>query len=177
MSAKLPIYLPVIDHSSANDTSSADETEHVQLCLRRIQADAERICTDADDIEDARFLAENIVDSCRQFLAHENATISSALPTECMRPNGRFMVAPTATENLDASSAATARAKLARLSARELEIFTHLAEGHSAAEIAETLSRSSKTINNHRTRILQKLGLKNAAELVRLALRSGLVSV
>ncbi len=87
------------------------------------------------------------------------------------------MVAPTATENLDASSAAAARAKLARLSARELEIFTHLAEGHSAAEIAETLSRSSKTINNHRTRILQKLGLKNAAELVRLALRSGLVSV
>ena len=69
------------------------------------------------------------------------------------------------------------KAKLRALSARELEIFTHLAEGRSAAEIAVTLSRSSKTINNHRTRILQKLGIKNSAEQVRLALRSGLVSV
>ena len=63
------------------------------------------------------------------------------------------------------------------LSNRELEIFAFLAEGHSAIEIAAKLSRSSKTINNHRTRILQKLGLRNATELVRLAVHSGLVSV
>ena len=84
---------------------------------------------------------------------------------------------PASTHRRDPSREAVARAKLGNLSARELEIFTHLAEGCSAVEIAVKLSRSSKTINNHRTRILQKLGLKNATELVRLALQGGVVSV
>lgn len=84
---------------------------------------------------------------------------------------------PASAGGPEPSREAVARVKLGSLSARELEIFTHLAEGRSAAEIAVKLSRSSKTINNQRTRILQKLGLKNATELVRLALQSGLVSV
>ena len=67
--------------------------------------------------------------------------------------------------------------RLRALSKRELQVFKLLAEGQSAAEIAARLSRSSKTIHNHRTRILQKLGLKNATELVRLAMRCGLVSI
>lgn len=128
----------------------------VQACMRRIQASAEQICNDAEDIEDARFLAENIVDVCRQYLANGIATVASANQVD---------------------STQSERTKLGILSARELEIFTHLAEGRSATEIADKLSRSSKTINNHRTRILQKLGLKNSTELVRLALRSGVVSV
>jgi DNA-binding CsgD family transcriptional regulator len=130
--------------------------ERMLSCMRQIQTDAEKICSDAADIEDARFLAENIADTCRRFLANGNGAGSSAFPVDCAQAD---------------------REKLDVLSARELEIFTHLAEGRSAAQIAVKLSRSSKTINNHRTRILQKLGLKNAADLVRLALRSGLVSV
>ena len=78
---------------------------------------------------------------------------------------------------VDYYGSATPLNQLGSLSARELEIFRHLAEGSSAAEIAVRLSRSSKTINNQRTRILHKLGVKNATELVRLALQSGLVSV
>jgi DNA-binding NarL/FixJ family response regulator len=124
--------------------------------MRRIQASAEQICNDAADIEDARFLAENIVDACRHFLANGIGTVPSTSQIDCAQSD---------------------RSKLGSLSARELEIFTHLAEGRSAAEIADKLSRSSKTINNHRTRILQKLGLRNSTELVRLALRSGVVSV
>ena len=84
---------------------------------------------------------------------------------------------PTSAGDPDKSRKGAARAKLGSLSARELKIFTHLAEGCSAAEIAVKLSKSSKTINNQRTRILQKLGLKNATELVRLAVHSGLISV
>ncbi len=145
--------------------------------IRQIQADAKQICTDAADIEDARFLAENIVDTCRRILANGYGTISNPHST-----NGSEAEGPSATLSAsagcpDPSRQSTARAKLGCLSAREREIFTHLAEGRSAAEIAVKLSRSSKTINNHRTRILQKLGLKNATELVRLALHSGLVSV
>lgn len=175
MSTKIPVFSTVIDRRPA--TESADGSDDVLGYLHRIQTDAAQICNDADDIEDARFLAENIVDCCRHILASGHATIANTLPIDCTRAADRFSSASAAANNFTSPSKAAARARLARLSARELEIFTHLAEGRSAAEIAVKLSRSSKTINNHRTRILQKLELKNTAELVRLALRSGLVSV
>ena len=163
MSAKLQ-YRPIpIDRSPVTDNTSLDGVELVLSRVRKIQADARQICNDAADIEDARFLAEKIVDTCRRILAAGDGTIANARPINC----------PQAGQPGEAA----ARAKLENLSARELEIFAHLAEGRSAAEIAVRLSRSSKTINNHRTRILHKLGVKNATELVRLALQSGLVSV
>ena len=59
------------------------------------------------------------------------------------------------------------------LSPRELEIFAALAQGLSVGDIAERLSRSPKTVNNHRTHIMKKLGLRNTAELTRLAFRLG----
>ena len=156
MNAKLQYQPIAMNQSHVTHSARIGNDERVLSSIRRIHSDAEQICNDAADIEDARFLAQSIVDTCRRFLANGKISVTSALPTD---------------------NAQADRAKLGKLSARELEIFTHLAEGRSAAEIAVTLSRSSKTINNHRTRILQKLGLKNAAELVRLALRSGLVSV
>lgn len=156
MSAKLLIHPTPMVPSPTTRNAPAEGDERVFSCMRRIQANAEQICNDAADIEDARFLAEHIVDTCKTFLANGNGAATEALSVDCVQAE---------------------RAKLGSLSARELEIFTHLAEGRSAAEIAVKLSRSSKTINNHRTRILQKLGLRNSTELVRLALRSGLVSV
>lgn len=151
-----------------------DRVDTVLSCIRQIQADAERICLDAADIEDARFLAENVVNTCSRIIANGHGSISNPQPVDRMQAE---RTVPASTQRRDSSREALARAKLGSLSARELEIFTHLAEGCSAVEIAVKLSRSRKTINNHRTRILQKLGLKNATELVRLALQGGVVSV
>ena len=50
-----------------------------------------------------------------------------------------------------------------------------LAAGKTVAEIAATLSLSVKTVSTYRARILEKLGLKNTAEIVRYALTRGLV--
>lgn len=55
------------------------------------------------------------------------------------------------------------------LSSRELEVFELLGRGLTVREIAERLSRSAKTIESHRERILGKLGLDSSARLVRLA--------
>lgn len=60
---------------------------------------------------------------------------------------------------------------LQALSPREFQLFRLLAEGHSVVEIAETLSLSPKTVGVHHTNILKKLGLHNAAQLTRLAIR------
>lgn len=60
------------------------------------------------------------------------------------------------------------------LSAREFEVFRHLAEGASVTEIAQLLHLSAKTVSTHKTNLMRKLGVGNPAELVRYAIRHGL---
>ena len=61
------------------------------------------------------------------------------------------------------------------LTPREREVFHLIAEGLTTKEIARRLEISAKTAENHRTRVLDKLGMRNTAELVRYALRKGLM--
>lgn len=61
------------------------------------------------------------------------------------------------------------------LSEREREVVKLTAEGHTAQQAAEILSLSPKTVETYRHRAMQKLGLTNRAELVRYALRAGLL--
>ena len=62
------------------------------------------------------------------------------------------------------------------LSDREFEVLGLLADGKSVKEIAEALSLSYNTISTYRTRILSKLRLKSAADLIKYALRHGIAS-
>jgi DNA-binding NarL/FixJ family response regulator len=61
------------------------------------------------------------------------------------------------------------------LSAREFEIFRLLAEGEDIDGIANALKISSKTVANYQTMIKQKLGINTPVELVRMAIRFGLI--
>ncbi len=63
-----------------------------------------------------------------------------------------------------------------KLSDREREVVRLTAEGHTALQAADILSLSPKTVETYRHRAMQKLGLTNRAELVRYALRAGLLS-
>ena len=63
------------------------------------------------------------------------------------------------------------------LTPREQEIMVLLAEGYSAKETAAKLFISPKTVENHRTSIMNKLGLHSTLELVRYAARLGLIDV
>jgi DNA-binding NarL/FixJ family response regulator len=62
-----------------------------------------------------------------------------------------------------------------RLTAREREVFHLIVEGMTTKEIARRLDISVKTAENHRARVLDKLDVRNTAELVRYALRRGLL--
>lgn len=64
---------------------------------------------------------------------------------------------------------------LTKLSDRELEVLGFTAEGFSAAEIGRKLSISPKTVDTYRSRIMEKLGLNHRSELVRFALKQGLL--
>jgi two-component system response regulator NreC len=61
------------------------------------------------------------------------------------------------------------------LTQREEEVLGHLADGASNAEIAETLSISPKTVARHRENIMRKLNLHSRTELVKYAIRKGII--
>lgn len=70
-----------------------------------------------------------------------------------------------------------AKGILGRLSAREREVLALTAEGHSSTEVAKFLRLSPKTVDTYRARLMEKLGLKHRSQLVRFALRAGLLKV
>ncbi|HEX6320229.1 MAG TPA: response regulator transcription factor [Burkholderiales bacterium] len=66
---------------------------------------------------------------------------------------------------------------LSKLSQREREVLQLLAEGHTGAQIAERLSLSQKTVETYRARLVEKLGIRDVAGLVRFAIQRGIVSL
>lgn len=76
------------------------------------------------------------------------------------RPNGRNGSGPSS--------------RLDHLSPRELQILRLIARGMSRTDIAETIHRSPKTVDNHRAAIMAKLEIHDRVELARYALREGL---
>ncbi|WOD16529.1 response regulator transcription factor [Paraburkholderia kirstenboschensis] len=62
------------------------------------------------------------------------------------------------------------------LSDREFQVLQMLALGKSLNEIADAFALSAKTISTHKMRLMQKLGLANNADLIRYAIRHGLVA-
>ena len=61
------------------------------------------------------------------------------------------------------------------LTPREDEVLKLIAEGSSSKEIAEELTISLKTVENHRANILGKLGMRDRTQLTRYAIRAGLI--
>jgi DNA-binding NarL/FixJ family response regulator len=61
------------------------------------------------------------------------------------------------------------------LTPRELEVVKLIAEAHTNKQIAEALTLSEKTVESHRANVLAKLGMRDRVELVRYAIRRGLV--
>jgi DNA-binding NarL/FixJ family response regulator len=65
--------------------------------------------------------------------------------------------------------------KYASLTPREEQVLRLLAEGHSAREVGEKLFISPKTVENHRANIMDKLDLHSTLDLIRYAVRLGLI--
>lgn len=63
-----------------------------------------------------------------------------------------------------------------KLTTRQMEILQHLAEGASAKEVARRLHLSAKSVESHAYRIKKLLNLRDRVDLVRFAIREGLIS-
>jgi len=63
-----------------------------------------------------------------------------------------------------------------RLSQREKEVLTMVAQGYTNQQIADKLYLSVKTVETYKARVMEKLNLRSRVELVRYALQQGLLS-
>jgi two-component system, LuxR family, response regulator FixJ len=71
------------------------------------------------------------------------------------------------------ASNSSAQQKLAALTPRERDVLHHIVSGHQNKIIAHELGISTRTVENHRARLMDKLQASNLAELVKLALAGG----
>jgi DNA-binding NarL/FixJ family response regulator len=110
----------------------------------------------------------------------KSAVTTDLLPAVRAVAAGRVFVRPAAARVLAEGwtrRAANdgAQARYDTLSERERAVFRMIAQGYSAAQIGERLFISAKTVDTYRRRINEKLGMQDRAELVRLALRLGVL--
>ena len=100
---------------------------------------------------------------------------------ECIRrvAAGDFCFSSEAEQRMQYDSRAgqyalRSQSDLAALTTRQLEVLRHLARGSSVKEIARTMHLSEKSIDSHKYRIMNKLGIHDRVELARYAIREGL---
>ena len=89
--------------------------------------------------------------------------------------DGRSYVSPAIAGDLADEALATDTRSRA-LSAREREVLQLLAKGKSMKEVAAALDISPRTVEFHKYRLMDRLGVKTNAELVQYAVRTGLIS-
>lgn len=83
---------------------------------------------------------------------------------------------PQMMDGVEAEDPGDAHDPLRDLSAREREVFLLLARGHGNREVADLIGVSPRTVETHRAHLMTKLGAATRADLVRLALRAGLLT-
>ena len=129
------------------------------------------------------YIAEAFKAGATGYLVKESAAGCLIKGLEFLARNQLFLdssLSATVVENLINSPVKETRIKneeYGSLTPREQEIMRLLAEGLPPRTIAEKLSISPKTVENHRASIMNKLSLRNTMELVRYAVRLGLIDV
>lgn len=87
-------------------------------------------------------------------------------PTATKRLMGEYLTRMKSGESMDIYES---------LSEREKEIFTWIAKGYSNKEIADSLIISVKTVETHKSNLMEKLGMRTRPELIKFAIKRGLL--
>ncbi len=89
----------------------------------------------------------------------------------------RYLSAPLSERTIESylEAAAATLDTYETLSPREREVLLHAAQGESNPDVAEALGISPRTVETHRANLMRKLGLKGQTDLVRYAIKRGIV--
>ena len=145
--------------------------------LRRIRQEAPRarvlVLTVHDEVE---YVMPAVAAGAAGYLLKDTAAVELLAAVAALH-RGQGYLGPQAAGAVAAGvrTPAAAADPYGTLTRREREVFHLVAEGKTIKEIARLLGVTPKTAENHRSRLLGKLELRNAAELVRYAARHGLL--
>lgn len=111
----------------------------------------------------------------------KDAAISELLTAITVVSQGRIYVSPSIADTLVGDYVQRVKGEIGPdtqvLSTREREVLQLVSEGKSSSQIASSLYLSERTIEAHRKRIMDKLGMRSIAELTKYAIREGLTSL
>ena len=132
-----------------------------------------RVLVFSDEPDDAR-VAEAIRAGARGFLSKDTSPRELLSALEAVG-SGALVLGPGLHARLAEEGGRDPLAAPPRLGAREEKVVQMSACGYTSAEIARTLGLSPNAVDAARTRVMRRLGLSSRAELVRFALRHGLM--
>ena len=129
--------------------------------------------------EQCGWIANCVSDLC-QILKAKGYLIKNALADDLVKSietvsNGEVFLSSEIAKKMAMQSISGNQDPVHDLSAREFEIFRLLAEGFDIDAIASTLNISSKTVSNYQTMIKQKLNINTPIELIRYAIKAGVI--
>jgi DNA-binding NarL/FixJ family response regulator len=123
--------------------------------------------------EDIALVREALAQGACGYMMKNAAALEFEQAIRTISATGGYFSASISQGMLRAATAPAVHADC--LTDRQLQILTLLAEGRGAKQIAFQLGLSSKTVDTHRARIMERLGLNDVASLTRYAVRNRLV--
>jgi DNA-binding NarL/FixJ family response regulator len=109
------------------------------------------------------------------YLCKDSASQQLLIAIRAVAAGGRFISPEVATDLAFGLILRDERPLHATLSDREFLIFRMIANGDAISDIAARLNLSAKTVSTYKTRVLQKMQMSSVAELIRYALKHGLL--
>ena len=125
---------------------------------------------------DPEFVARAVRDGADGYLLKDSAVDDLVAAIQAVR-EGRAYHSPLIQRQLTdfLRGGTPAASALDPLTERERDVLKRIAEGQSTKEIAAQLEISARTVETHRANLMRKLEVRSVAQLVRLAIREGLV--
>ncbi len=129
---------------------------------------------------DGAFVKGMLEAGARGYLLKDAATGELLTALEAVH-KGQIYVSPSVTDTLVGDYLQRVKGDIGPdaqiLSTREREVLQLVAEGKSSAQIAAALHLSDRTVETHRKRIMDKLGIRSIAALTKYAIREGITSL
>jgi len=124
--------------------------------------------------EEERYLFEALKAGASGYV-HKRAADSDLIDAIRAVQRGEPFLTPEAQQALIRDVLGEGKGQKEELTPREVQVVTLVAEAHTNKEIAELLGLAEKTAENHRSNAMRKLGMRDRVELVRYAIRRGLI--
>jgi DNA-binding NarL/FixJ family response regulator len=131
--------------------------------------------------EDREYIIPTIEAGARGFVSKTAAFSELASAIQAVYQGGSFLspiaAAAVVEECQQKVSAEGETDSYQNLTDRERELLKLVAEGYTAREIADMLVISLRTVETHKTNLMKKLNIRNKADLIRFAIRKGIITV